>query len=158
MGCLWDNVRGFYSYYHPLTVVTALGVGAARVLVTTEANFTKIRSHIYLGQQIYCLNFLVKRSKVKVTACRGIAVNGSTSSLFCELWQLRSLAACRRCRMIAIWMLSVRWMCLRRSDPVPRSPPIVTWRREVSDWGRWCAVRRQRLHAPSAPSTPAWVV
>ena len=66
-------------------MVTALGVGAARVLVTTEANFTKVWSHIYLGQEIYCLNFLVKRSKVKVTACRGITVNGSTSSLFYDL-------------------------------------------------------------------------
>jgi len=50
------------------------------IFVTIGANFTHIRSYIYLGQETYCLDFQVKRSKVKVTVGGGITIDSSPPS------------------------------------------------------------------------------
>ena len=54
--------------------------GEYNIFATIGANFTKIRSHIYVSLETYWLGFLVKRSKVKVTAGRCMTVDGSPSS------------------------------------------------------------------------------
>jgi len=45
---------------------------ACNIFVTVWDNFTKISSHMYLGQEAYWLGLQVKRSKVKVTAAHQV--------------------------------------------------------------------------------------
>jgi len=45
-------------------------LGEYNMFVTVIANFTKNRSHNYLGQETYWLGFWIKRSKVRVTQGR----------------------------------------------------------------------------------------